>query len=135
MRYAQNSPPKNITSVARKIHMPRLDELRSSSGVAKIWSNSGLWMSSWDDAGTTAWLSDNLRLLLVPFVDLVVVVGFPSHDGLLREIESGRRRLDRPLEASGFPRIVRRGLAVAHRPQKINHRQQVADSQNGCPGR
>src|SRR6516225_1352081 len=88
-------------------------------------------MSSWDDVGTTAWLSDNLRLLLIVFIDLVVVVGFPGHDGLLGEIKRGWRGLDRPLQTGGAPRVVGRGFAVSHRPQEIHHRQKITDRENG----
>ena len=34
-----------------------------------------------------AWLSDNFDLLLVAGVDLVVVVGFPSHDGFFSKLK------------------------------------------------
>src|SRR5215469_49647 len=87
-------------------------------------------MSSWDAVGTTAWLSDNLRLLLIIFVDLVVVVGFPGYDGLLGKIERGRRRLHSPLQTSGAPRVIGRGFAVTHRPQEIDHRQEIAHGKN-----
>src|SRR5215831_6871097 len=77
-----------------------------------------------------AWLSDNLRDLLVAFVDLLVVIGFPGHDRFFLEIESCRWRLRLPLESGCVPRIVGCRLAVAHRPEEINHGEQIADAED-----
>src|SRR5215471_534505 len=79
-----------------------------------------------------AWLSDNLRNLLVALVDLVVVVGFPGHDRFFREIESCGRRLCLPLESGSVPRIVGSGLAITHGPEEVDHGKQIADAENGC---
>src|ERR1700758_734564 len=125
-----------MTSVARKIHMPKLEASRCCSSLAKWWSSAGLWMSSCEEVGTAAWLSDNLGLLLLTGVDLVVVVGFPSHDRLLIKIECGRRRRSLPLKSRGLPGIIGRGLAVAHRPEEVNHGQKIADGEHrGSGGR
>src|SRR5215472_15579324 len=67
-------------------------------------------------------------------VDLVVVVGFPGHDGFLFEIECCRRGLRSPLESGGIPGIVRCGLAVTHRPEEVDHRQEITDAEDGCTG-
>src|SRR3974390_3781076 len=92
-----------MTSVPRKIHMPRLEASFCCSSVAKWWSRAGLWVSWGDEVETTVWLSDNLRLLRITPVDLLVVVGFPGHDRLLWEVERGRRRLHRPFQTGGPP--------------------------------
>src|SRR5271165_84342 len=128
-----------MTSVARKIHMPRLAELRCCSSVAKWCSRAGLCRPSWTE-GCAVVLSDNFHLLLflvrVRGVDLVVVVGFPGHDGLFVEVEGRRRRLRFPFESGGIPRVVRSGLAVTHRPEEVDHGQHVADAENrGSGGR
>ena len=67
-------------------------------------------------------------------IQLFVVVGFPGHDGLFVEIERRRRRGGLPLQAGGVPGIVRSRLAVAHRPQEINHGQQISHAEHGCAG-
>src|SRR5580700_5690856 len=103
-----------MTSVARKIHMPRLAESRCCSSVAKWCSRAGL-SAPWAWLGmVVAGLSDTGSLLVGASVDFFVVISFPGYDGLFFEIESGGRRLSLPLEAGGVPWVVGRGLAVAH---------------------
>src|SRR5260370_36473236 len=83
-----------------------------------------------------AWLSDNGDLRFVRRVNLLVVVGFPGYDGLFFEVECRWRRRCLPLQAGGVPWIVGRWLAIAHRPEEIDHRQQIADAQHrGACGR
>src|SRR5215469_7136022 len=120
-----------MTSVPRKIHMPRLEESFCCSSVAKWCSNAGLSRCSM----AVAWLSDNVSLLRLMCVEFVVVIRFPSHDRFLIEIEGSRRRLRLPLEPGGVPRIVGRGLAVPHRPEEVDHRQKIADTEHGRSGR
>src|SRR4029077_4975848 len=84
----------------------------------------GFWWASW--SAVAMGLLCNRNLLF----DLVVVVGFPGDDRLLFEIERWRRRGDHPLEAGRVPGIVRSRLAVAHRPQEINHGQHVTDGED-----
>src|SRR5579863_2557274 len=108
-----------MTSVARKIHMPRLAESRCCSSVAK-WCRSAGLSAPWESVGAALGIAVvELSLnghLRVRRVQLLVVVGFPGHDRLLLKIVSGGRRRRFPFEAGGVPRIVGRGLAVAHRP-------------------
>ena len=47
------------------------------------------------------------------------------------EVECRGWRLRLPLEAGGVPRIVGRGLAVTHRPEEVDHGQDVSDAENG----
>ena len=51
----------------------------------------------------------------------------PKSRRALLKVESRGRRWRLPLQAGGVPRIVGRGLAVAHRPQEVDHGQQVTD--------
>src|SRR5579864_6980628 len=69
-------------------------------------------------------------------IEFVVVVGFPGDDRLFFEIESRRRRLRLPLETGGIPRIVGSRLAVTHRPEEVEHGQEIAHAENsGARGR
>src|SRR5258706_11441841 len=109
-----------MTSVARKTHIPRLEASHCCSGSAK-WCNSSGWLcSSWRRPTTV--LSGNGDLLMVRCVQLLVVVGFPGHDGLFVEVEGRRRGCGLPFKSSGVPGIVRRPLAIAHLPKGIDHR-------------
>src|SRR5207244_7654031 len=84
-------PPKNITSVARKIHMP-------SSAASFCCSASSNWCATWSTAA--AW-SANLRLRAG-----VVVRRARDDRGPLEVLaRRGRRRL--PLEAGRVPRVRR----------------------------
>src|SRR5881396_2698853 len=107
-------PPKNITSVARKIHMP-------SSAAPRCCSASSNWWA------TAAACSAMNRLAAR------VGVGLAADRRGGREVVAGRRRRRPPLEAGGVPRVLARRLAVAQRPEEVDHRQQVADAQDGGP--
>src|ERR1700730_7464269 len=67
----------------------------------------------------------------MPLVYFVVVVGFPGHDRLFFEVERRGRRRCHPFQARCIPRIVGRGLAVTHRPQEVEHWQEIADTEYG----
>src|SRR4029077_4647317 len=55
---------------------------------------------------------------------------------LFLEIEGGGRRLRGPLKPCGIPRIVGSRLAVAHRPEEVDHRHEIADREySGSGGR
>src|SRR5437867_10868870 len=107
-------PPKNITSVARKIHMP-------SSAASFCCSASSNWCATWSTAA--AW-SANLRLRAG-----VVVRRARDDRGPLEVLaRRGRRRL--PLEAGRVPRVRGCRLAVAQRPDEVAHGQHVAQAQD-----
>src|SRR5213079_1696194 len=105
-------PPKNITSVARKIHMP-------SSAAPRCCSASSNWCATAAACSAMGGLAAR------------VGVGLAGDDGRRLEVVAWRRRRRLPLEAGGVPRVVARGLAVAERPEQVDHRQQVADTQDG----
>src|SRR5712672_2154024 len=65
---------------------------------------------------------------------VIVVVRLPSDFGRDVEIFSDRRRGRLPFEASAGPRIGAGYFTVAHGPSEINHRQQVAQRQDGSSG-
>src|SRR5882762_7684150 len=65
---------------------------------------------------------------------VIVVVRLPSNFGRDIEIFSDRRRGRLPFEASARPRIGAGYFTVAHGPSEINHRQQVAQREDGSSG-
>src|SRR5580700_10326858 len=116
-------PPKNMTSVARNSHIPREAASRCCSASTKWCSSSGPCCST----ATGLSLNGHLR----GSGDLFVVVSFPRHFWCFLKIEGGRRRSGLPFQASRTPRVIRGNLPVTHRPQEIDHRQNVSDRQNG----
>src|ERR1041385_6724984 len=110
-----------MTSVMRKTHMPSEDASRCCSMSSK-WCWSAGWVAT---AGLVCALSDNGHLLYV-----FVIVGRAMHDGRVLEVVRRRRRGGLPLQAGGAERVVPGALAVAHRPRQVDHRQQVADTQD-----
>src|SRR5215468_3109347 len=101
-----------MISVMRNTHMPRLAAFFCCSAVAKWCSRAGFSWASPSTVGDGLVGNGNL---LSAMVDFVVVVGFPGHDRLLFKVERRRRGRNRPLQSSCVPRIVGRGLAIAHR--------------------
>src|SRR5882762_5060744 len=65
---------------------------------------------------------------------IIVVVRLPSDFGRDIEILSDRRRGRLPFEASAWPGIGAGHFTVAHGPSEINHRQQVAEREDGSSG-
>src|SRR5712675_1585459 len=65
---------------------------------------------------------------------VIVVVRLPRDFGRDIEIFSDRRRGRLPFEASARPRIGAGYFTVAHGPSEINHRQQVAQREDGSSG-
>src|SRR6185437_1746960 len=113
-----NMPPKNMISVIRNTHMP-MEEASRCCSMSSKWCRSS-WVAR-------AWLlSDNGDLL----GKLVVVVGLPGHHRSHFKVVGGWRGGRLPLQSGRSPGIVARQLAVAQRPQEIDHGQQVADRQN-----
>src|SRR5882672_1622160 len=66
---------------------------------------------------------------------VIVVVRLPGDLGRDIEIFSDRRRGRLPFEASTGPGIRAGYFTVAHGPSEINHRQQVAQREDGCSRR
>src|SRR6267142_3244992 len=66
---------------------------------------------------------------------VIVVVRLPGDLGRDIEIFSARRRGRLPFEASAGPGIRAGYFTVAHGPSEINHRQQVAQREDGCSRR
>src|ERR1700733_683898 len=120
-------PPKNMTSVPRNSHMPRDAACFCCAMSAELCWRSGFWCSS------TAGLSLNPHLL--GRWNLFVVVRFPGHNGGFIEVESRWRRRRHPLQAGGVPGIGFRDLAIAHRPDEINHGEHIADGEDRCARR
>src|SRR5687768_7970583 len=97
-----NRPPKNITSVTRNSHMPSVDASCCCSSDSNWCCSFGWWCPvSW-----AANASDNADL------PLGVLVGVLGHDRRDDEVFGQRRRLRRPLEACGAPRVRTRDGAV-----------------------
>src|SRR5258707_2087721 len=65
---------------------------------------------------------------------IIVVVRLPRDFGRDIEIFSDRRRGRLPFEASAGPRVGTGYFTVAHGPSEINHRQQVAEREDGSSG-
>src|SRR5689334_2850337 len=64
------------------------------------------------------------------FLQWAVIVRFFCNDGSLVEIKGGGRRLNFPLEAGRAPGIRTRFRSGPQRPEEIDHRYQVSDTQN-----
>src|ERR1700681_3083971 len=125
-------PPKNMTSWARNTHMPRLAAFFCCSSVAKWCRSAGFSCACSSTAAGLVCNGDLLLLrLLRNLANLVVVIGFPGHDGLLVEVKGRWWRVGLPLQACGVPWVRRGRLAVAHGPHEVDHGQQVTDGENG----
>src|SRR5208282_4657042 len=116
-------PPKNMISVARNSHMPRVAASRCCSASTK-WCN-----SSGPCCSTAIGLSLNGHLR--GGGDLFVVVSFPGYFGGFVKIKSGWRRRGLPLQAGRAPRVVVGDFSVTHGPQEVHHGQNVSHGQNG----
>src|SRR5579859_7338103 len=122
-------PPKNMISVMRNTHMPR-EAASFCCSILSKWCCSMGWCAACSGASwITTVRSDKCCL---PF--LGVIVDFFGHDRGYIEIVQRRRRRGLPLQAGCTPGIVACYLAEAQRIQKINHGQQVSDSEDGSSG-
>src|ERR1039458_7217758 len=115
-------PPKNITSVMRKSHIPSVE-------ASFCWASVSNCTRNWGDS---AWASLANFNLLPDYGG--VIVDFVSHDGCYVEIMHWRRRGGLPLQAGCAPRIGAGHFAIAQRPDEIDHGHQVPDGQHGCAG-
>src|ERR1700722_12722340 len=128
-----NRPPKNMISVSRKSHMPKLAVSRCWSTVTKWWrryAGCASSCSSWGSAcpGAIAWLSNGRYLVLGVVLQPVIVVCLVIHDWYIDKVLCQRRRLNLPFQASRLPGVTARDLTVLERPGHIEHRQQITDA-------
>ena len=65
---------------------------------------------------------------------VLVIVRLPVDHGRSVKVFRGRRRIGFPLETRGGPGVRAGNPAVTHRPNQVEHRQQVAYCQNGSAG-
>src|ERR1700759_3503295 len=116
-----NRPPKNMISVSRNSHMPKLAVSRCCSTVTKWWRRYDGCASCSSCPVAIAWLSNGRYLVFV--LKPLVVVRFVIHNRNLNEILGQGRRLGFPFKASRLPRIVAGNLAVLERPGHVEHRE------------
>src|SRR2546425_13214191 len=105
-------PPKNITSVARNIHMP-------SSAASFCCSASSNWCATCSMAA--AWSAN-------PLLRAGVVVGRARDDRGPLEVLARRRRRRLALETGRVPWVGRRRLAEEERPDRGAHGNQEAEA-------
>src|ERR1019366_2954970 len=103
-------PPKNITSVMRKIHIPREEASFCCSAVLNCSRNASV--STWGSLTNLTLLADRRA----------VVVGVVRDDRDLVEIVRGWRRIRLPFEAGGLPRVPSRNRPVLERPHEVHQR-------------
>src|ERR1700721_4472960 len=103
MLYARNMPPKNMTSVMRKIHMPSVEASLCCAAVSNC-SRSASVCSSLCNFGLHG----------------SVIVRLVRHDGNLVEIMRGRRRRGLPFETGRAPRIGSADRPIFQRPREID---------------
>src|ERR1700733_685507 len=113
MLYARNMPPKNMTSVMRKIHMPSVEASLCCAAVSNC-SRSASVCSSLCNFGLHG----------------RVIVRLVSHNGDLIEIVRGRRRGDLPFQTGCAPWVGPGDRAIFQRPGEIDGGQQISDGQN-----
>src|SRR4051794_27256465 len=106
-------PPKNMISVMRKIHIPRVEAFFCCSAVSNCSRRARL--------STCAWLA-NLDLLSDY---LAVIVGYLSDDRSLVEIVDRPRRIRLPFQTAVAPWIRGRYLPPAQRPDEVQHRHHI----------
>src|ERR1700730_9938723 len=94
-----NMPPKNMTSVTRNVHIPRVD-------ASFCWPA----FSKWCRTATALLCDDNW---LCPLT-CCVVLGFRGHNRCNCEIFGSRRRIGLPLEPGCTPGIRAGERAVLH---------------------
>src|SRR5665213_2571835 len=128
-------PPKNMISVSRKIHMPKLAASRCWPTFSK-WCcrNEGCASSCGTpersiSSGVVAidWLSNGLHLVLSLVRQPFVVVGFVIHDWNLDKVFCQRRRLDLPFQTRCLPGIVSGNLAIFERPKQVEQREKITN--------
>src|SRR5512135_2219397 len=124
-------PPKNMTSVARKVHMPRLAASCCWSRSSKWWASGPGAADSWCWATRPGADSAMVRRLPTERID----VRASGHDRDLVEVVGRRRRRDLPLQPRGAPRVRARLPADLEREDQVGQGQEVADGEDRRPGR
>src|SRR6185503_9791421 len=119
-----NMPPKNMTSVARKIHMPIREASSCCSGSSK-------WCSK--PAIPSAMLSDSRRVF-GRCLSARIVVGLPRYDRRFFEVVGRRRRRRLPLQTGRLPWVHAGDRSVTQRPDQINEWQRITDREYGGTG-
>src|ERR1700722_18753224 len=117
MLYARNMPPKNMTSVMRKIHMPSVEASLCCAAVSNC-SRRASVCSSLCNFGLHGG----------------VIVRLVRHDGDLVEIMRGRRRRRLPLQTGRAPWIGSGDRPVFQGPGEIDGGYQIPDSQHRGAG-
>src|SRR5262245_38612055 len=112
-----------MISVIRKTHIPSAAASCCCSASSNWWAVA-IAAALAPEVGRAALLSDNFGLLPGIGVSLL------GHDGGLLEVVGRRRRGGLPFEPGGAPRIRWGEAAVAHRPDQVHHRDQVADPED-----
>src|SRR5208337_217084 len=116
-------PPKNMISVTRKSHMPKVE-------VAFCCSRSAKWCFRLWTASSLSCNFNPLVQVMAGRINFVVVVGFPGDNRGFFEVEGGRRGCGLPLESGGTIGIRPGILAVLQAPCEVNHRHQEAHRQD-----
>src|SRR5712664_3902711 len=155
--YVRKRPPKNKTSVTRKIHMPSAADSFCWSSVSKCPYSSPVRCTRCSSLPSSGWrliarnaggaspaptyqhnelvVSMSRGERLCPghqskIRTAFIVVWLPGHFGCDMEIFRRWRRIRFPFKARGRPGIWPRNLAVTHGPNEVNHRQQIAQREN-----
>src|SRR5271156_82636 len=123
-------PPKNIISVSKKSHMPKVEVSFCCSRFAKWCRRYGECSCSACASGwvAIAWLSNGLHLMFGLVCQPLVVVGFVVDHRRLDKVFRQRRRLYLPLQPRCLPGIRPRDLAVLERPSQVEQRKHVTHS-------
>src|SRR5579863_3630602 len=111
-------PPKNMTSVMRKTHIPRVEASFCCSAVSNCSRR----------ASVSTWASANFDHL--PHYG-AVIVGFVGHHRDLVEVVNRRRRGRLPLKTGSAPWVRSGDLPEPQGPDEINHGNDVAHGQHG----
>src|SRR5260221_3592139 len=116
-------PPKNMISVTRNTHMPRVDASICCPMLSKWCCRYG-WCGVWPCG-----CSVNADLMARS-----VLVRPARHDRRGREILGRRRRGNLPLEPARAPGVRPGERRVLERPDEVDHRNQIADAQDRRAG-
>src|SRR5687767_15210000 len=116
-----------MTSVTRNSHIPSVAASCCCVSESK-WCCCAGWCACPCGSAWAAAASDNFDL------PLRILVGALGHHRLHVEIVRDRRRLRRPLESGGVPRIVARLFPVVERGNQVDRDEHVADRKDRGAG-
>src|SRR5437660_4569799 len=123
-----------MISCARKTHIPS-EEASFCCSMSSKWCCRSGWCPLWSAASRLSGLITVSDKPCLPFQFRSVVVRLFSHHRSLVKIMLVRRRGGLPLEACCSPWIRAGDLAIAQRPDKVDHGQQISQRQDRCPRR